>query len=70
MDFDGKDGRLKLSDNNFGYSKYDIWVFVRLQEKSCPDLSLFRPPNSNAHLAGVHLKDRMMVALLFVKFTE
>ena len=30
MDFDGKDGRLKLFVNNFGYLKYDIWVFVRL----------------------------------------
>ena len=30
MDFDGKDGRLKVIVNNVGYLKYDIWVFVRL----------------------------------------
>ena len=28
--FDGKEGCLKLIINDYGYLKYDIWVFVRL----------------------------------------
>ena len=30
MDFDGKGKGLKLIVNEYGYLKYDIWVFVRL----------------------------------------
>ena len=30
MDFDGKDGRLKVIVSEYGYLEYDIWVFVRL----------------------------------------
>ena len=30
MDFDGKGGGLKLIVDDYGYLKYDIWVFVRL----------------------------------------
>ena len=30
MDFDGKGGGLKLIVNDYGYLKYDIWVFVHL----------------------------------------
>ena len=30
MDFDGKCGGMKLIANDYGYLKYDIWVFVRL----------------------------------------
>ena len=32
MDFDGKDWCLKLINNDYGYLKYDIWVFVRLYD--------------------------------------
>ena len=70
MDFDGKGGGLKLMVNDYGYLKYDIWVFVRLQGK----LSRFEPIQTPKLKCTPRLvftsKDRTMLALSFVKFTE
>ena len=70
MEFDGKDGCLKLIVNDYGYLKYDIWVFVRLQGKAVPILPIQTPKLKCTPCTVFTSKDRTMAALSFVKLTE